>query len=87
MITANHARLFERAAGDDAAVLFGGGPLGTKNVDLFIESYRAYNRWLADFCSHDRRRLAGVAYIPLRDVDEQVIAGTVAEPNTPLADL
>lgn len=56
----------------DAAVLFGGGPLGTKNVDLFIESYRAYNRWLADFCSHDRRRLAGVAYIPLRDVDESI---------------
>lgn len=58
--------------GIDAAVLFGGGPLGTKNVDLFIESYRAYNRWLADFCSHDRRRLAGVAYIPLRDVDESI---------------
>jgi predicted TIM-barrel fold metal-dependent hydrolase len=58
--------------GIDAAVLFGGGPLGTKNVELFIESYRAYNRWLADFCAHDRRRLCGVAYLPLRDVDESV---------------
>ena len=58
--------------GIDAAVLFGGGPLGTQNVELFIESYRAYNRWLADFCAHDRRRLCGVAYLPLRDVDESV---------------
>lgn len=58
--------------GMDAAILFGGGPLGTMNLDLYIESYRAYNRWLADFCSHDRRRLCGVAYIPLRDVDEAI---------------
>ena len=58
--------------GIDAAILFGGGPLGTLNSELFIESYRAYNRWLADFCAHDRRRLCGVAYIPLRDVDESI---------------
>jgi predicted TIM-barrel fold metal-dependent hydrolase len=58
--------------GMDAAILFGGGPLGTMNNDLFIESYRAYNRWLADFCSHDRRRLCGVAYIPVRDTDEAI---------------
>jgi predicted TIM-barrel fold metal-dependent hydrolase len=58
--------------GIDAAVLFGGGPLGTRNLELFIESYRAYNRWLADFCAHDRRRFSGVAYIPLRDVNESI---------------
>lgn len=58
--------------GIDAAVLFGGGPLGTMNSELYIESFRAYNRWLADFCAFDPTRLAGVAYLPLRDVDETI---------------
>ena len=58
--------------GMDASVLFGGGPLGSKNVDLYIESFAAYNRWLSDFCSYDRRRLIGVGYIPLRDTQESI---------------
>ncbi len=58
--------------GIDAAILFGGGPLGTQNSELFIESYRAYNRWLSEFCAYDRRRLCGVAYIPLRDASESI---------------
>jgi predicted TIM-barrel fold metal-dependent hydrolase len=58
------------ADGVDAAVMYGGGPLGTSNMDLYIESFRAYNRYLKDFCDYDRRRLCGVAYIPMRDVDE-----------------
>jgi len=58
--------------GMDVAVLFGGGPLGTSNSELYIESFRAYNRWLADFCAYDRKRLVGVAYLPMRDVDETV---------------
>ena len=58
--------------GIDAAVLFGGGPLGTSNSDLYIESFRAYNRWLADFCSADRNRLCGVAYLPMRDLNETI---------------
>jgi predicted TIM-barrel fold metal-dependent hydrolase len=58
--------------GMDAAVLFGGGPLGTTDTDLYIESFRAYNRWLAEFCDYDRRRLIGIGYIPLRDVDESI---------------
>src|SRR5262245_36096490 len=37
--------------GIDATILFGGGPLPTANAELNIESYRAYNRWLADFCA------------------------------------
>ena len=41
--------------GMGVAVLFGGGPLGSKNVDLYIESFAAYNRWLSDFCSYDSR--------------------------------
>ena len=58
------------ADGVDAAVLYGGGPIGSSNMELYIESFRAYNRYLKDFCDYDRRRLCGVAYIPMRDVDE-----------------
>ena len=58
--------------GIEAAVLFGGGPLGTLNSELYIESYRAYNRWLADFRSAAPSRLSGVAYLPLRDVNETI---------------
>jgi predicted TIM-barrel fold metal-dependent hydrolase len=58
--------------GIDAAVLFGGGPLGTFNLDLYLASFDAYNRWLWDFCAADRRRLVPVAYVPMRDVDETI---------------
>jgi predicted TIM-barrel fold metal-dependent hydrolase len=58
--------------GVDAAVLYGGGPIGSSNVELYIESFRAYNRYLKDFCDYDRRRLCGVAYIPMRDPEESV---------------
>ena len=58
--------------GMTASVLFGGGPLGSKNVELYIESFAAYNRWLSDFCSYDMRRLIGVGYVPMRDVDESI---------------
>ena len=56
--------------GIDAAVMFGGGPLGTRNTELYIASFEAYNRWLADFCKTDSRRLVGVGYLPMRNVDE-----------------
>jgi len=56
----------------DAAVLFGGGPLGTKNSELYIASFEAYNRWIWDFCAVDRRRLVPVAYVPMRDVNETI---------------
>ena len=58
--------------GIDAAVLFGGGPLGTSNSELYIASFETYNRWLWDFCGADRKRLVGVAYLPMRDVDETI---------------
>lgn len=58
--------------GMDAAVLFGGGPLGTKNPDLYIASFDAYNRWVWDFAGEDRKRLAPVGYVPMRDVDETI---------------
>jgi predicted TIM-barrel fold metal-dependent hydrolase len=52
------------------AVLFGGGPLGTSNSELYIASFEGYNRWLSGFCAADRKRLAGVAYLAMRDVEE-----------------
>lgn len=55
--------------GIDTAVLFGGGPLGTSNIELFTASFTAYNHWLADFCAHDPKRFVGVGYIPMQDVD------------------
>jgi predicted TIM-barrel fold metal-dependent hydrolase len=58
--------------GIDAAVMFGGGPLGTRNGELYIASFEAYNRWLADYCAKDPRRLVGVAYLPMRDLDESL---------------
>jgi len=58
--------------GVPTAVLFGGGPLGTADNELFVESFSAYNRWLADFCSYDKKRLVGVAYLPMIDVDQSI---------------
>jgi len=58
--------------GMDAAIIYGGGPLGSKDPELFLSSFEAYNRFLADFCSHDKSRLFGVAYLPMHDVGEAV---------------
>jgi predicted TIM-barrel fold metal-dependent hydrolase len=67
------ARLADMDAdGIDVAVQFGGGPLGTSNDELFMASFGAYNRWLGDFCSHAPDRLYGVAYVPMREVEETV---------------
>jgi len=32
--------------------------LGTADNDLYIASFEAYNRWLADFCKYDSKRLS-----------------------------
>jgi predicted TIM-barrel fold metal-dependent hydrolase len=58
--------------GMDAAVLFGGGPLGTANTELYMASFDAYNRWLWDFCGTDRKRLIPVGYLPTRDPTETI---------------
>lgn len=55
-----------------AAVLFGGGPLGSSNPELYRASFDAYNNWLADFCDYDRKRLVGIGYVPMRDVDDSI---------------
>jgi uncharacterized protein len=39
---------------------------------LQAEICRAYNRWLGEFCSHNRERLKGVMLIPLLDTDMAV---------------
>ena len=67
------ARLKDMARdGVSRAVLFGGGPLGARDNDLYIASFGAYNRWLADFCSHAPGRLIGAAYLPMQDIDQSV---------------
>ncbi|TVV76663.1 amidohydrolase family protein [Sphingomonas solaris] len=58
--------------GVSRAVLFGGGPLGTGDNDLYIASFQAYNHWLADFCNHAPDRLIGVAYLPMQDIDQSI---------------
>lgn len=60
------------ADGMDAAILFGGGPLGSFNNDLYIASYEAYSRWVMDFCSVAPNRLVPIGYVPMRDIDETV---------------
>ena len=54
--------------GVQTAVLFGGGPLGTADNELYLASFDAYNRWLADFCSYNPKRLVGAAYLPMQDI-------------------
>lgn len=58
--------------GMDAAILFGGGPLGSFNNDLYIASYEAYSRWVMDFASVAPNRLIPIGYVPMRDIDETV---------------
>lgn len=58
--------------GVTTAVMFGGGPLGTSDNELYLASFDAYNRWLADFCAYDPKRLVGVAYLPMQDVDQAI---------------
>jgi predicted TIM-barrel fold metal-dependent hydrolase len=38
-----------------------------KNPELATAYSRAYNRWIVDFCSHDRKRLVPIAHICLKD--------------------
>jgi predicted TIM-barrel fold metal-dependent hydrolase len=60
------------ADGMDAALLFGGGPLGSFDNELYIASYEAYQNWVMDFCSAAPDRLFPVGYVPMRDIDETV---------------
>jgi predicted TIM-barrel fold metal-dependent hydrolase len=58
--------------GVDAAALYPTMGLllgGFRDPELAAAVYRAYNRWLADFCKPYRNRLYGAAMIPLQDRD------------------
>jgi predicted TIM-barrel fold metal-dependent hydrolase len=48
------------------------GFIASEQLDLGVESYRMYNRWVADFCSVDPQRLMGLVYIPVHDIDAAV---------------
>src|SRR5690606_21973912 len=60
------------ADGMDYALMFGGGPLGSFDNELYIASYEAYSNWVMDFSSAAPDRLFPVGYVPMRDVDETV---------------
>jgi predicted TIM-barrel fold metal-dependent hydrolase len=51
-----------------AEVLYGGGPLFSVDPQLCLATFRAYNNWLADFCSQVPERFYGLGYIPTWDV-------------------
>jgi predicted TIM-barrel fold metal-dependent hydrolase len=61
--------------GIDAAVLYPTLGLllgGAESPDLYIGLCRAYNRWLADYCSVAPKRLFGAAMIPVAGVESAV---------------
>ncbi len=58
--------------GVDAEVLYLGGPLGSKDPALRLNSVRGYNRWLSDYASYAPGRLLGVAAIPI-DTPERAV--------------
>ena len=61
--------------GIDAAVLYPSLGLfaGTvKDIDTAAAGCRAYNRWLADYCSAYPERLFGAAMVPLQSVDHAI---------------
>ncbi len=43
-----------------------------ENPKLATAYSRAYNRWIVDFCRHDRKRLVPIAHICLKDPEGAV---------------
>ena len=58
--------------GVQAEAIYGGGPLRSEDPRLTRASFSAYNDWLADFCSTNPKRLIGMAYIPVQDLDDAI---------------
>ena len=77
-----HARLADMDRdGIDAAVLYPSlamffGPLdeveALRNVEFVADCQRAYNDWVAEYCSADPKRLFGIAAVPLQDPERAV---------------
>ncbi len=55
--------------GIDKAICFGGGPLGSGNLDLYLDSFDAFNRWQSDFCADSNGRMFSCAYLTTIDVN------------------
>ena len=58
--------------GIDKAVIFGGGPLQTGDLDLYMDSFDAFNRWQSDFCAATSGRLYAAAFLPMVDVQHTI---------------
>lgn len=58
--------------GIDKGVIFGGGPLATGDLDLYMDSFDAFNRWQSDFCADSDGRLFGAAFLPMVDVQHTI---------------
>jgi predicted TIM-barrel fold metal-dependent hydrolase len=61
--------------GIDVQVVFPTGQLSLSRIKengLAVERARAYNDWLAEFCSANPQRLKGVGVVALQDVDSAV---------------
>lgn len=58
--------------GIDKGVIFGGGPLQTGDLDLYMDSFDAFNRWQSDFCADTDGRLFGAAFLPMVDVQHTI---------------
>lgn len=59
----------------DIQVIFPTSQLSLAHVRetaLAVERARAYNDWLAEFCSADRQRLKGVAVVALQDIEAAI---------------
>jgi predicted TIM-barrel fold metal-dependent hydrolase len=77
-----HARIADMDRdGIDVAVLYPSagmffGPVdpipALHDVDFVLDCQRAYNDWLADYCSAYPTRLFGVAAAPLQDIDKAI---------------
>jgi predicted TIM-barrel fold metal-dependent hydrolase len=48
------------------------GSTGTADPELTLAGAWAHNRWLAEFCTHSPERRAGVAIVPMHDVQQAV---------------
>ena len=58
--------------GIDKGVVFGGGPLQTGDLDLYMDSFDAFNRWQSDFCADTGGRLFAAAFLPMVDVQHTI---------------
>ena len=45
---------------------------GLQDTALQRDCFRVYNDWLAEFCSHNPKRLIGIALISLEDIGDAV---------------